>query len=137
MSAFAHATAFGWRGDVPGIVHAGMDYLNARYRRDDGFYRTLVGADGVVLDDRALRVWRVAVRKARRGNQRVRFLLDDVLGSLIVGPDGEHHEREDDRVDRPDDRQVQTGHFVGILEDAVPDEPADDHEQDDADGRNR
>src|SRR5450631_2326354 len=54
VSAFAHATSLGWRGDVPGIVRAGMDYLAAHYRRGDGFYRTLVSADGASLDDRAL-----------------------------------------------------------------------------------
>jgi len=54
VSAFAHATSLGWRGNVPGIVRAGMDYLTAYYRRDDGFYRTLISADGAKLDDRAL-----------------------------------------------------------------------------------
>lgn len=52
--AFAQAQRLGWRGDVAGIVRRGIDYLTARYRRADGFYRTLVGADGAVLDDRAL-----------------------------------------------------------------------------------
>jgi mannose/cellobiose epimerase-like protein (N-acyl-D-glucosamine 2-epimerase family) len=54
VSAFAHATALGWRGDVPRIVRKGMDYLTTHYRREDGLYRTLVSADGVALDDRAL-----------------------------------------------------------------------------------
>jgi len=54
VSAFAHATALGWRGNVPGLVRAAMDYLTAHYRRDDGFYRTLISADGAPLDDRAL-----------------------------------------------------------------------------------
>jgi len=54
VSAFAHATELGWRGDVPRIVQAGMDYLTAHYRRDDGFYRTRISADGASLDDRAL-----------------------------------------------------------------------------------
>jgi mannose/cellobiose epimerase-like protein (N-acyl-D-glucosamine 2-epimerase family) len=54
VSAFAQSASLGWRGDVPGIVRAGMDYLAAHYRRADGFYRTLISADGAVLDDRAL-----------------------------------------------------------------------------------
>ena len=52
--AFAQAPRFGWRGDASGIVRRGMDYLDETYRRPDGFYRTLVGAGGEVLDDRAL-----------------------------------------------------------------------------------
>ena len=52
--AFAQAPRFGWRGDVTGIVSRGISHLTARYRRADGFYRTLVASDGAVLDDRAL-----------------------------------------------------------------------------------
>jgi mannose-6-phosphate isomerase len=52
--AFAQAATFGWRGDVAGIVSSGIGYFTAHYRRRDGFFRTLVGADGAVLDDRAL-----------------------------------------------------------------------------------
>jgi mannose-6-phosphate isomerase len=54
INAFAQARALGWRGDVSGIVRAGIGYLMAHYRRNDGFYRTLISADGDVLDDRAL-----------------------------------------------------------------------------------
>lgn len=54
ITAFAQARALGWRGDVPGMVRAGISYLMAFYRRSDGFYRTLIGADGDVLDDNAL-----------------------------------------------------------------------------------
>jgi mannose/cellobiose epimerase-like protein (N-acyl-D-glucosamine 2-epimerase family) len=54
VSAFAHAAALGWRGDVAGIVRAAMGYLEVNYRREDGFYRTLISADGAVLDNRAL-----------------------------------------------------------------------------------
>jgi mannose/cellobiose epimerase-like protein (N-acyl-D-glucosamine 2-epimerase family) len=52
--AFSQASLFGWRGDVAGIVRGGLEHLVATYRRSDGFYRTLVGADGAVLDDSAL-----------------------------------------------------------------------------------
>jgi mannose-6-phosphate isomerase len=54
VSAFAHAPALGWRGDVPGIVRAAMHYLTVHYRREDGFYRTLISANGAILDNRAL-----------------------------------------------------------------------------------
>lgn len=54
LTAFAQAGMLGWRGDVPGIVHRGIDYLTAHYRREDGLYRTLAGIDGNRLDDRAL-----------------------------------------------------------------------------------
>jgi mannose/cellobiose epimerase-like protein (N-acyl-D-glucosamine 2-epimerase family) len=52
--AFAQARAFGWQGDVTGIVRRGMDYFTACYRRPDGFFRTLADADGRALDGRAL-----------------------------------------------------------------------------------
>jgi mannose/cellobiose epimerase-like protein (N-acyl-D-glucosamine 2-epimerase family) len=54
VSAFAHAPALGWRGDVPRIVRAAMDYLTVHHRREEGFYRTLISADGAILDNRAL-----------------------------------------------------------------------------------
>jgi mannose-6-phosphate isomerase len=52
--AFAQAPAFGWRGDVAGIVNRGMEYFTAHYRRSDGLFRTLAAGDGTVLDERAL-----------------------------------------------------------------------------------
>jgi mannose/cellobiose epimerase-like protein (N-acyl-D-glucosamine 2-epimerase family) len=52
--AFAQAPAFGWRGDVAGIVSRGMEYFTAHYRRSDGLFRTLTAVDGTVLDERAL-----------------------------------------------------------------------------------
>src|SRR5688572_6658893 len=53
-SCFAVAPSLGWRGDAQGLVGHGLDYWFARYRRPDGLFRTLVAADGSVLDDRAL-----------------------------------------------------------------------------------
>lgn len=52
--AFAQARAFGWHGDATGIVSRGIDYFEAHYRRADGLFRTLAGADGAALDERAL-----------------------------------------------------------------------------------
>ncbi len=52
--AFAHAERFGWRGDAAGIVARGLEDFVRRYRRPDGLFRTLVGADGRILCDDAL-----------------------------------------------------------------------------------
>jgi mannose/cellobiose epimerase-like protein (N-acyl-D-glucosamine 2-epimerase family) len=52
--AFAQGRAFGWTGDVAGIIGRGMEYFTAHYRRDDGLFRALAAEDGTVLDDRAL-----------------------------------------------------------------------------------
>jgi mannose-6-phosphate isomerase len=52
--AFAQAGAFGWRGDIKGIVSRGMDYFSSRYRRPDGLFRTVADADGRAIDERAL-----------------------------------------------------------------------------------
>jgi mannose/cellobiose epimerase-like protein (N-acyl-D-glucosamine 2-epimerase family) len=52
--AFAQGRAFGWTGDVAGIVGRGMEYFTAHYRRNDGLFRALAAEDGTVLDDRAL-----------------------------------------------------------------------------------
>jgi mannose/cellobiose epimerase-like protein (N-acyl-D-glucosamine 2-epimerase family) len=52
--AFAQAQAFGWRGDVRGIVSRGIDYFETHYRRADGLFRALAGAEGAALDERAL-----------------------------------------------------------------------------------
>ncbi len=54
LYAFAQASRVGWRGDVDAILRGGLAYLIDHYRRDDGLYRTLVAADGSVLDDRVL-----------------------------------------------------------------------------------
>jgi mannose-6-phosphate isomerase len=51
---FAVAPSLGWRGDSAALVRHGLDYWYARYRRPDGLFRTLIAADGTVLDDRAL-----------------------------------------------------------------------------------
>ena len=56
--AFAQARAFGWAGDVTGIVSRGMEYFTAHYCRNDGMFRALAAADGTPLDDRALRAVR-------------------------------------------------------------------------------
>ena len=52
--AFSQAQAFGWRGDARGIVSRGVDYFETHYRRADGLFRTMAGADGAALDERAL-----------------------------------------------------------------------------------
>jgi mannose/cellobiose epimerase-like protein (N-acyl-D-glucosamine 2-epimerase family) len=52
--AFARAPSLGWKGDANGAVAQGLSYFLTRYRRPDGLFRTLVGADGTPADDRAL-----------------------------------------------------------------------------------
>lgn len=52
--AFSQARAFGWDGDVPGIVARGTNYFLTYYLRGDGLFRTLAGVDGAPLDDRAM-----------------------------------------------------------------------------------
>jgi len=52
--AFAQSSDFGWRGNAVEIVVNGIEYLETRYRRSDGLFRTLVSANGAVLDERAL-----------------------------------------------------------------------------------
>jgi mannose/cellobiose epimerase-like protein (N-acyl-D-glucosamine 2-epimerase family) len=52
--AFAQARLLGWHGDVSGIIHRGMSYFVDHYRRADGFFLTVAGADGRAQDSRAL-----------------------------------------------------------------------------------
>jgi len=52
--AFSRAPSLGWKSDANGAVAQGLSYFLTRYRRPDGLFRTLVGADGTPLDDRAL-----------------------------------------------------------------------------------
>ena len=52
--AFARAPALGWSGDAAGAVSQGLQFFLRYYRRPDGLFRTLVSADGAVVDDRAL-----------------------------------------------------------------------------------
>jgi mannose-6-phosphate isomerase len=51
---FAVAPALGWRGDHEKLVRHGLDYWQAKYRRADGLFRTLVNHDGSPRDDRVL-----------------------------------------------------------------------------------
>ena len=52
--AFSQAHAFGWQGDATGIVSRGIEYFETHYQRSDGLFRTMAGADGRPLDERAL-----------------------------------------------------------------------------------
>ncbi len=51
---YALAGRLGWSGPWRQAAQHGLDALAARYRRADGSYRTLVAADGSVLDDTAM-----------------------------------------------------------------------------------
>ncbi len=50
---YALAPSLGWDGPATDIVRQALDCYLARYRREDGLFRTLVAADGAPLDDRA------------------------------------------------------------------------------------
>jgi mannose-6-phosphate isomerase len=51
---FARAASLGWRPQQSRhLVTEGLKYFLAHYRRSDGLFRTLVAADGTVLDERA------------------------------------------------------------------------------------
>ncbi len=51
---FARAASLGWQpAQARQLVTAGLQYFLAHYRRSDGLFRTLIGADGGVLDERA------------------------------------------------------------------------------------
>jgi mannose/cellobiose epimerase-like protein (N-acyl-D-glucosamine 2-epimerase family) len=52
--AFAQAVRLGCDVDVSRIIEGGMSYFHRHYRRADGLFLTLVGADGEVQDSRAL-----------------------------------------------------------------------------------
>jgi mannose/cellobiose epimerase-like protein (N-acyl-D-glucosamine 2-epimerase family) len=51
---FARAASLGWRApEARHLVTEGLKYFLSHYRRTDGLFRTLVAADGTVLDDSA------------------------------------------------------------------------------------
>jgi mannose/cellobiose epimerase-like protein (N-acyl-D-glucosamine 2-epimerase family) len=51
---FARAASLGWNvQQAQRLVVAGLSYFLTHYQRSDGLFRTLVAADGRVLDDRA------------------------------------------------------------------------------------
>lgn len=50
---YASAGAMGWAGPWRQAAWHGFDYLQSRYRRDDGLYRSLVGPDGSPLVEAA------------------------------------------------------------------------------------
>ena len=52
--AFSRAAAVGWRGNASSLVSRGIEVLRSEYRRPDGLYRALVGADGSAIDDSAV-----------------------------------------------------------------------------------
>lgn len=47
---FATAGSLGWNGPWREVAGLGLEYLERRYKRDDGLYATLAGPDGVILD---------------------------------------------------------------------------------------
>ncbi len=69
--AFATGAALGWRGPWREAVDHGLAYLERRYRRADGLYRTLVTPDGAPLNDAALLYDQAFVLIARAAAARV------------------------------------------------------------------
>jgi mannose-6-phosphate isomerase len=51
LFAFVGAQRLGWQGSAQSVVSRGLNYFVQHYRRPDGLYRTLVAADGTVLDE--------------------------------------------------------------------------------------
>lgn len=51
--AFSAAAALGWTGPAQDLADRAMALYLARFRREDGLFRTLVAEDGTGLDDRA------------------------------------------------------------------------------------
>jgi len=54
LFAFCHGRTLGWCGEIGNLARRGVDAIQARFRRPDGLYRTLVAPDGSPLDDTAL-----------------------------------------------------------------------------------
>lgn len=52
--AYSIADELGWSGPNEKAVQHGLDYFRSRYFRPDGLVRTVVAADGSVVDDRAV-----------------------------------------------------------------------------------
>ena len=51
---FAYAGTLGWDGPWRDIAPLGLDFLERRYRRQDGLYATLAGPDGTIVDPAAM-----------------------------------------------------------------------------------
>jgi mannose/cellobiose epimerase-like protein (N-acyl-D-glucosamine 2-epimerase family) len=51
---FAMGPCLGWRGDAAGLVEHGIQFWQAKFRRPDGLFRTLINADGSIADDRVI-----------------------------------------------------------------------------------
>lgn len=84
---FARAAGFGWRGDAARLVTRGWEYFFRHYRRPDGLFRTLVAADGSVLDDRAYLYDQAFVLLALAESRRYRGAapdLDEATHSLML-----------------------------------------------------
>ncbi|PXA86482.1 mannose-6-phosphate isomerase, partial [Caulobacter sp. D5] len=50
--AYAAAGLLGWDGPWKAALEHGLDFYLSKYRRPDGFMRTLVASDGTPLDDK-------------------------------------------------------------------------------------
>jgi len=80
---FARAASLGWTGDGAKLVATGLSYVRSHYRRPDGLFRTLVAADGTVLDDRALLYDQAFVLLALAASQRVLQQPSDLVAEAV------------------------------------------------------
>jgi mannose/cellobiose epimerase-like protein (N-acyl-D-glucosamine 2-epimerase family) len=88
----------GWRCEDPGLLMRALDFMKAHYQRRDGLFRTLIGADSGVLDDRALLYDQAFVllsyaAAARALHAREEFEMQAValrtlIDGLLRAPDG-------------------------------------------------
>ena len=85
---YATGGALGWRGPWREAVDHGLAYLDARYRRDDGLYRTLAATDGAPLDETALLYDQafvlIALAAAARALPERRRALETQAGELLA-----------------------------------------------------
>ena len=94
--AYAASAALGWRGPWRQAIDHALSSLEARYRRADGLYRTMVTPDGAPLEDAALLydqafVLIALVAAARAMPERRRTLETQALELLDVVLAGFRH----------------------------------------------
>lgn len=88
MFAYAHAGRLGWDGSFASAVEHGLSFFLSRYRREDGWFRSLVSptgeplSDDVVLYDQAFALLGLASAYVTLGDERLRIMALDLHDSL-------------------------------------------------------
>jgi mannose-1-phosphate guanylyltransferase/mannose-6-phosphate isomerase len=85
---YAQAGAEGWEGPWASLVLRGLEGIETRYRRIDGAYRTLVQADGEVVDQTAMLYDQAFVLLAGAAAAHCGLCdgLDRAARALLAGP---------------------------------------------------